>query len=74
MEVDYLVKEDRPGVFVVSKWELDKEPVAVYRVERRRDGYVCDCPSPKPHCKHMDVVDHWLDSGRPQLRMIKWKD
>lgn len=68
---DYLVKEDRPGVFVVSKWELDKEPSAVYNVERRRDGYVCDCPRRGPYCKHMGIVERWIEAGRPQLTMIK---
>ncbi len=67
----YLVKEERPGVFVVSKWELDKEPVAVYEVQSRKQGYVCDCPSRAPYCKHMKVVERWIELGRPQLQMIE---
>ncbi len=42
---EYLVKEEDRNTYIVSKWDMSKEPTAVYTVRFTQKGFVCNCPA-----------------------------
>lgn len=71
---EYLIKEDEPGVYTVSKWEMSKQPTAIYRVNTGRHGYLeCNCPARKA-CKHCKIVADWIKQGKKEGQVIEASD
>lgn len=66
----YLVRQLSKSVYEVTKWEEwgGKRPDAIYRIEKYRWDYICDCPAGKhhiPECKHVAILERWLLEGKP---------
>ena len=68
---DYLVKEEKYGVYTVSKWEGTKQPTAVYTVKVGNHGFLeCNCPARKA-CKHKKLVADWICEGKKEGQVIE---
>lgn len=70
---EYLVREDSPDHYTVSKWTGGKEPAEVYRVSfNKHQGWDCSCPARGP-CKHPEIVKKWMKQGKPEMKPIEAK-
>ncbi len=70
---DYLVREDTPNSYTVSKWELNKEPESVYIIKfNQQRGWKCNCPAgSRGSCKHPEVVKKWIRNGKKEMKYIQ---
>jgi len=75
MEVGYLIRELRWDTFEVSKWDLDKEPVAIYIIHRSKKKWSCDSPGCRcsNYCKHAKLIEAWLKCNNKNMpeRMLR---
>ena len=77
---DYVIHRIKGFNYRVAKFEEGKtEPKDVYMVnmgEKRQD---CDCPSYKTICKHIKMLDEWMQQDSPDTTYFddvtgKWVD
>jgi 2'-5' RNA ligase len=59
---DYLVRSDKPGTFLVTKWEGSDRPSAVYTITESNRGLSCNCPNSyrDKNCKHIQLVKDYI--------------
>jgi len=64
---DYVIKENTPHEYIISKWSSGKEPKEVYRINHlpASKRWVCTCPAGKKGtCKHVRMVKDWIKNGK----------
>lgn len=55
---EYLIRKVHND-FEITKFEDTAEPVAVYSIKSRK----CSCPSRYRSCKHISILDSWVNKG-----------
>jgi hypothetical protein len=70
---DYLVRQDGPDLYTISKWTGGVSPESEYKISKWGGSLHCDCPaSQRRHeCKHPDIVKAWIKMGKPEGRIIE---
>jgi len=59
---EYFIREVGKDTFAIAVFKRGDTPNAVYKVNCKKG--TCTCPSKKV-CKHIPVVQKWIDSGKP---------
>ena len=65
-KADYLVREDGPYDFTITKWEGSERPTGEYHVTKHGNKFTCDCPGAlnHRHCKHKEILEKWIKDGK----------
>ena len=52
--------------FYLTKYtrSVFEEPLSTYRILWNKHNRACDCPSHKQPCKHIDLIQRWLEHAR----------
>ena len=70
---DYMIREDSPSHYTLTKWGGGERPVCEYKVTiRGKDAHdaSCDCPA-YGKCKHPGIVQKWIQLGKPEGHIIE---
>lgn len=73
MEPDYLVRKDKMGTYLVTKWEGGAQPTAIYTVTDTNRGMTCNCPGSyrDKNCKHIQLVkEHIKNPDKTMSKVI----
>lgn len=64
-EPGYLIRHISGDNFVVTKWEDDSEPTAIYNLKQGNRRWTCSSPGCRRSnkCKHAQLVISWIESG-----------
>lgn len=65
---DYIIKENKPHQYVISKWTKDKAPDQVYTITEKSNKFSCTCPgnsAKKVECVHIKMLKDWIKAGKP---------
>ena len=70
---DYLVREDGPNEYTITKWTGGDMPESTYKLVKRNNKWQCDCMgfSMRKTCKHIDILHKWIKEGKPESKMIE---
>lgn len=73
-QITYMIREDSPFQFTVSKWDGGIMPLCTYTVKKLHNGKTsCSCPSGtyRGYCHHKDMVSKWIKLDKPMVEFTK---
>lgn len=70
---EYLVRKDKQGTHIVTKWEGGERPTAIYTVTENNRGMSCNCPGSHrdKNCKHIQLVKEHMKK-KTESSIGKW--
>lgn len=62
----YLVRQDGPDLYTVTKWDDGGYPENIYTCKYEYKRWSCTCPAShhSGSCKHPKIVQSWIKLGR----------
>ena len=71
---EYLVRRDKQGTYVVTKWEGGERPTAIYTVTENNRGVSCNCPGSyrDKNCKHIQLVKEYMKNPKSESSISQW--
>lgn len=69
MEPTYLIRADKLNQWIVTKWEGDSVPAAIYTIQHTKRGYTCNCQkrATSSDCKHIKMLKEKLLEKDPNV-------